>query len=280
MKFSVATSAILATRSMVTADTMPLAAVKDAKQPLSGTGLWTLQQQQLDRRLQSRTLFSGKQVLSPLSRQQLQSQQWEAAGGDGRGLLKNTTIGNKKFLRECIPQQTTNAVADVGLLSCGLGQYCLESSDSSMGGYCVSSSSRTTPTQLPGRRRQQVVGRLSIIELADLWCNRPQETGLTVDCNCTGLDFATMTGELACTFGPDCEDIGSGCGDDEAFPLCLSEEVAATLESADSYTYTSCYTQTLPLSNDRFSYCTEFAYSVADGPTCDIKVEGVACNYW
>lgn len=142
------------------------------------------------------------------------------------------------------------------------------------------SSKTTTPTQLPGRRRQQVVGRLSIIELADLWCNRPQETGMTVDCNCTGMDFATMTGELSCTFGPDCEDIGSGCADDEPFSICLSEELTATLEAVDSYTYTSCYTQTLPLSNERFSYCTEFGYSVADGPTCDMKVEGVACNYW
>ncbi|KAL3912490.1 MAG: hypothetical protein SGILL_006861 [Bacillariaceae sp.] len=169
-------------------------------------------------------------------------------------------------LKECDP--------NVGLLSCGHGKYCAESSDSSQGGYCTPENGAVT--KLPGRRRQQVVGRLSIIELADLFCNRPEETGLTVDCNCT-VDFASFSGDFSCYFGPDCTDITTGC-EDETFPLCSTEQLDATMEGPASYSYTSCYTQTLPGTSERFSYCTDFSYSEGAGPACDIQVEGVTCN--
>jgi hypothetical protein len=216
----------------------------------------TLQQRDQERRQFNKKL-QGKQGLLP---QQPFSD----------GILKNI---NKEFLRECTPASSKVSSADVGVLSCGLGQYCVESSDSSTGGYCVSQT-----TRLPGRRRQQVVGRLSIIELADLFCNRPEETGLTVDCNCT-VDFGEFSGEFTCNFGPDCADIDTGCTD-ETFPICSAEELTANLVGPDNYSYTSCYTQTLPLSNERFYYCTDFGYTAADGPTCDIQVEGVTCNSW
>jgi hypothetical protein len=257
MRFAIATSAILVPSFLAVVDSTASASTTDVK--LSEVELLTLQQN-AEKRRQTKSV-TGQQVLlsSSLDAQQRSS-----------GLLTNI---NKQTLKECSPSSSGQSHADVGVLSCGLGRYCLESSDSSTGGYCVSNKS-----QMPGRRRQQVVGRMSIIELADLFCNRPEETGLTVDCNCT-VDFSNFSGEFSCSFGPDCTEVLNGCAE-ETIPLCSTEFLDATLVGADSYNYTSCYTQLLPLSNEQFTYCTDFGYTKTDGPTCDIEVEGVRCNSW
>ncbi|KAG7374380.1 hypothetical protein IV203_013475 [Nitzschia inconspicua] len=252
MRFAIATGAVLA-QSLLPSTVGSSSPSESKSEPL------TLQQHDQRRRQNQKT--PGKQgMLHHVLLQQ--NRQSNAAAG----LMKNV---NKESLQECIPNSVDPPV-DIGVLSCGHGRYCVESSDSSSGGYCVSE------TQLPGRRRQQVVGRLSIIEIADLFCNRPEETGLSVDCNCT-VDFTNGSGEFSCSFGPDCVDVKSGCAD-ETFPLCSTEQLTAKIEGTEQYTYTSCYSQTLPLTNERFSYCTDFGYTKEDGPTCGIQVEGVPCN--
>lgn len=211
----------------------------------------------------------------------------------------------------------------IGILSCGLGQYCRESSESSLGGFCVdhvnndatnpneSSATTTTsrrshtgnpfPKQLVRQRhrRGQVVGRLSVIQLADLFCNKPNQTGLTVDCDCTGMDFQDNTGTFSCNFGPDCVELETGCEptdsgtgglaasnggtldfarDVDKFEHCTSELFTANITTESLYEYTSCYTQTMPRTNYTFTYCTDFAFNVVDGPTCNIDIGGVRCN--
>ncbi|KAL3928212.1 MAG: hypothetical protein SGARI_005109, partial [Bacillariaceae sp.] len=160
----------------------------------------------------------------------------------GSSVLKNDNKKNKNkvpsvFSNNAAAANMVECDPHVGVLSCGLGKYCAESDASSMGGHCKVQDG-TLATKLPGRRRQQVVGRLSIIELADLFCNRPDETGLTVDCNCT-VDFASFSGEFSCYFGPDCTDINTGC-EEETFPLCSTEQLDATMEGPAIVTLKLC----------------------------------------
>jgi hypothetical protein len=259
MRFTIAASAIFAHSVFGVVDSSGSAKTTIADEQVSENKLLTLQQQ--DEKGRQTNTLTGKQgfLFHKLEASQQNS-----------GLMKNI---EKETMEECTIVSSTKSQADVGVLSCGLGKYCLESSASSTGGYCVSDNSR-----MPGRRRQQVVGRMSIVELADLFCNRPEETGLKVDCNCT-MDFSNFTGDFSCDFGPDCTEILSGC-DEETFPLCSTERLDANIVGADSYSYTSCYTQLLPLSNEQFTYCTDFGYTASTGPTCEIEVEGVPCNSW
>jgi subtilisin-like proprotein convertase family protein len=67
------------------------------------------------------------------------------------GALQNTTSviqhhslrqGDESSVRECLPRQTTetvmDSVADVGILGCGMGEYCMESLDATtLGGKCI-----------------------------------------------------------------------------------------------------------------------------------------------
>ena len=218
-------------------------------------------------------------------------------------------------------------------MSCGLGQYCRESSESSLGGFCVdldadsedgsddatattvsSSSSRRASRVVSNRfpqeqqlirgghrslhyqRQDQVVGKLTVLQLADLFCNRPDESGLVLDCDCNDMDFENNTGTLSCYVGPSCTELDTGCDGGsgglsagsggaldfartvEKFDHCTTEVFTANITTESLYEYTSCYTQTMPQSNYTFSYCTDFAFNAIDGPTCDIEIEGVKCN--
>mmetsp|Transcript_19531 Transcript_19531/g.47152 ORF Transcript_19531/g.47152 Transcript_19531/m.47152 type:complete len:565 (+) Transcript_19531:132-1826(+) len=223
----------------------------------------------------------------------------------------------------------------VGILSCGFGQYCRESSESSLGGFCAdldadtedgsddttaaaissASSRRASSSRASSRfpqeqqlvrghrslhaqrqRQDQVVGRLTVLQLADLFCNRPDESGLVLDCDCNDMDFENNTGTLSCYVGPGCTELDTGCDSGsgglsaesggaldfartvEQFDHCTTEVFTANITTESLYEYTSCYTQTMPQSNYTFSYCTDFAFNAIDGPTCDIEIDGVKCN--
>jgi hypothetical protein len=210
-----------------------------------------------------------------------QQQQRQQHYYGGIGTLKNKKGAVSSTVIECTTLSSANNSnnVDVGILSCGIGKYCMESTESSLGGYCVNDDENTKRNNnIPGRRRQQVVGQLSIFELADLFCNKPETTGLKLDCNCT-VDFEAYSGEFSCYFGPECVDFTAGCEDD-TFPLCSTEKLDAIIDSKMSYTYTSCYTQTMPMVEYKFEYCTTFSFNENDGPTCDIVMGGQTCNSW
>ncbi len=183
----------------------------------------------------------------------------------------------EEVFAECDP---SDASPDVGVLSCDAGSHCAESAGSSLGGVCVQdrAHSKGGGATLPSRRRrQQVVGRLTIFEIADLFCNNAETTNVTVSCECE-VDFEAYEGQFSCYFGPECVDVGTGCEDQTEFTLCSTENLSAYMESKTSYVYTSCYAQRMPASGYSFTYCTDFGYTAADGPTCSIQVEGVTCD--
>jgi hypothetical protein len=101
---------------------------------------------------------------------------------------------------ECDPLHPTDVPhleADTGVLSCGSHEYCIESSSSSLGGYCVpeevpSSNQRTVP--MTSRRsstynamRHLQDGPLTITGLQEFFCHSDSH------CTCTSVDDQSVT---------------------------------------------------------------------------------------
>jgi hypothetical protein len=215
-------------------------------------------------------------------------------------LKPSTSIKDDTMRIECKPSSSSDPY-DFGLLYCGVDRHCKESPYSSLGGYCMDSiikENETTTTtnhnimsrrRRRRRRREQVVGQRTFFEIAELFCNESSSSEL-VSCDCSQLDFDESKGELTCYLGPYCGYYESGCttnentigGENEAdydsFSVCLSETFTGKAEDKLSYSYTSCYNQTMPATGYGFKYCTDFTFDVIYGPTCDIQVDGISCN--
>ena len=215
-------------------------------------------------------------------------------------LKPSTSIKDVTMRIECKPSSSSDPY-DFGLLYCGVDRHCKESPYYSLGGYCMDSNinenEKTTTknhnimSRRRRRRRQQVVGQRTFFEIAEQFCNASSSSSSElVSCDCSQFDFNESKGELTCYLGPYCSYSESGCttnvnniGDeDEAdydtFSVCLSETFTGKAEDKLSYSYTSCYNQTMPATGYEFNYCTDFTFDIIDGPTCDIQVDGISCN--
>jgi hypothetical protein len=281
MRFVIATSAILA-KSTLFVDAAAVSPPDDISQLLSRDQHHEEQEHIWDHLADHHAQQKTIRKKHPLINKTSQRYYAAVATAENVGPLKNKW--NEDGIIECKPLSspaTVDSAADIGVLSCGMGKYCMESSVSSLGGVCMDSDSDSLVSNLPARRRQQVVGRLSVFEVADLFCNRPDTTGLVVECNCT-VDFEAYSGEFSCNFGSteDCPDFKAGCHYETTFPLCSTEKLVASMESKTSYSYTSCYTQSMPATGYSFTYCTEFGFTEETGPTCDMTVGDERCNSW
>ncbi len=106
---------------------------------------------------------------------------------DGRsGILKNArksvTMAASEGTLEC---DATPGSPDTGILSCRDGQHCVPHTSSSVGGVCVESASSR-------RRLYQLAGDPGL-------CDPNSEGYMYFDCDCSGYDVVTGTGNIACT---------------------------------------------------------------------------------
>jgi hypothetical protein len=159
------------------------------------------------------------------------------------GALKNT---NKKV--ECDP---SSEELDVGVLSCGMGKYCEESTDSLLGGLCekveqVSSFSRI----LDGEYESY----------STYYCD-------TMNCDCDLLDRETATGKVVCNTYADC------CAPDDAF--CASTTYTINLVNDERLSWTGCYDFTVPYSR---SVCRVLGFSNDEPETCEWSVDDETCT--
>jgi hypothetical protein len=224
---------------------------------------------------------------SSMSFQRLFRRRHSDSSGVVDNLKPSKSIKDEDTIRiECKPSSSSSDPFDFGLLYCGADRHCKESPYSFLGGYCMDNiieDNETTTTNhnimsRRRRRRQQVVGQRTFFELAELFCNESNSSEV-VSCDCSQLDFNEYKGELTCYLGPYCDYIESGCNNgDDYFSVCLSETFTGKAESKLSYSYTSCYNQTMPTTGYEFNYCADFAFDVVYGPTCDVQVDGVSCN--
>jgi hypothetical protein len=175
-------------------------------------------------------------------------------GGGGPGVLKNRAIVAKNV--ECDPayphanEGDDHKEADVGILGCGIHQYCAESEVSSLGGVCVTQDSRYLQDDymLPG--------------ISSNVCDpSSEEYGTYGDCDCTNFDNAAQEGTFVCTLN-----------DDYCFApgYCGSYTIEGAIENdVESYQY--CYKLIIPAP-------TEICYGVDTTSGCTLFVAGVECT--
>ena len=153
---------------------------------------------------------------------------------------KPTSLTNSRI--ECDPTSDND---DIGLLSCGAGRYCAETSslNSSLGGVCTDQKETKDlllELKQASRRRQQVVGTKTFFQLAETFCDRNQDS-----CDCSAMDFDAYNGEFTCNFDFDCIYAASGCtnedeeDDMDTFQVCESEVFTGKAKRKYSYSYTS-----------------------------------------
>jgi hypothetical protein len=148
-------------------------------------------------------------------------------------------------LQQCDPQPTTSTnEPDVGLLSCGLGQYCAVSSDSPMGGFCVSSYDdemmiMTTAETTRDLQNDDVNSILNgIIDFCQGSTSGRSIGGGPMTCDKCTLDVAQYTGQINCTYAESCYVLGSLCPNDtDTTTFCERTSVEANLTGPDEYSY-------------------------------------------
>lgn len=186
----------------------------------------------------------------------------------------NNKGGNNSILKnfqkvECDPYaQTLEEDADVGVLSCsGDFQYCAESAESALGGYCTT----LHEDNLYHRDLQQQ--NATAIDAIAVLCNL-DENSESVTCETCTIDEAAYTGEFSCVYTQDCMKVPGLCGDNSYFDFCGTDNIKATINGMDYYNRESCFDVTTPIP---FSYCDRV---LIDGGevTCEQSINGVTCN--
>ena len=147
---------------------------------------------------------------------------------------------------ECDPESFD---PDVGILSCGIGQYCMETANSNLGGIC---SFNTSPVAAQDRTltTQPIL---------------PCSSSFPYHCDCNGFDTNTFAGSVNCTMTPlSCVD----CSD-----YCFSLDVHFEFQSSHNISSIAyCY-------NFRKPYHSVLCYHLNPNTyTCAYTINGVACS--
>jgi hypothetical protein len=149
---------------------------------------------------------------------------------------------------ECDP---TASDADVGILSCGLGKYCMEVEDSGLGGLCVEAADVERDLQVS----EPAIGD---------YCDPLSPRYGAYTCDCTNFDVASGTGSFECLFDEEyCVD--------PAYSICAIVVGAADVAMDGSYVASTCYDFFKP-----YDQSTCFEYSSTG--TCAIDFNGMQCN--
>lgn len=181
--------------------------------------------------------------------------------------------------------------ADVGILSCGEGRYCVESTGhGAPGGVCVGRKHGTgaAPASLvvragrrrhlagrPSRRRHLQAGATTVLDSLGELCNLT--AGVT--CETCAVDVDAYTATVNCTYDESCYMLGGYCGSNETMEFCETAHVMATVTGPGAYNSTLSFDVSQP---DDFTYRVTFNSTgedeTEDKPACEIEVDGVVCT--
>lgn len=145
--------------------------------------------------------------------------------------LKNL-VSNLVPAIECDP---TFSSVDVGLLSCGTGQYCAESADSLLGGICMD--------VVTGQRALQDDNSTYLSTVQSIFCEYNNAT-----CSCSGYDATAYTLDVTCAFPTSCDGQDSYCGG--SFEHCFSADQTISFLGAGLYTKSTCFKNSAPYEQD------------------------------
>ncbi|KAG7341946.1 hypothetical protein IV203_007038 [Nitzschia inconspicua] len=173
--------------------------------------------------------------------------------------LKNA--GKEEELVECDPQSED---ADVGVLSCGVGRYCVESDESKKGGLCVASHNEVD-------RGLQGGQGILLLGLYDTFCG--PESGYLDTCNCTSIDSGVYALQVDCV-GPEvCNEYTSQC--DQNATSCISYSFNFDLSAPGTYVVNRCFDDSLPYSQKT---CYQVvSYGSGQAESCVISVDDEDC---
>jgi hypothetical protein len=164
---------------------------------------------------------------------------------------------------ECDPHQDGDA--DIGVLSCGSTQYCVESNKSSLGGFC-------TPRQ--DSHDRQLQRNITALDSITLLCNLDQSSP-DVNCETCTTDEAAYTGEFSCVYTSDCVNVPGLCGDaGQSFDFCGVDNLKGVVNGQEYYHRESCFEITSPV---QFSYCDSVTIK-GEELECTQSINGVDCN--
>jgi hypothetical protein len=206
--------------------------------------------------------------------------QFSTAFNPGR-ILKNQPDAGL----ECDPTETTpsltasssrnDGAADVGILTCGVGQYCMESEESTLGGICVVNKQDSGKEAMVRDLLDELDN--TMLDGAELLCMGGEDGGVLDDLSCDTCDVNTAeyTASIDCTVQEEsCYSMGNLCNQN-SIEFCTSQTIDGIVSGEDDYSYKICYSFTKP---EDFIYCVSYT-SVPDGDlTCEMEIEGVTCN--
>jgi hypothetical protein len=164
-------------------------------------------------------------------------------------------------LQECDPGI---GEADVGVLSCGIGSYCLESDESMTGGFCAVSIDEEDRV-LQGQQLNLFDG------LYRVFCD--PAGSYSADCNCTAIDSEAYTLEVGCSRADNCTEYTSICGENTT--SCISYGFNFNLTGPGTYVVDRCFQDSLPYFQ-KTCYQT-LSYGSGDAEACVISVDDDDC---
>jgi hypothetical protein len=152
--------------------------------------------------------------------------------------------------------------ADVGILSCGLEQYCMESKDSDLGGVCVD---RDTPV-VPDRK---LFADGYYVDVAAFYCSSAGDWTDHLSCDCSKFDNNSKTGSVKCALSE------SYCFEDASCETCVKLTAEFKIGEANDYAIDWCYDFFLPYEQN---VCVEYAHNPSASADCSIDFNDVTCN--
>jgi hypothetical protein len=177
----------------------------------------------------------------------------------------NNKILQKSKPSECVPRDSDASIPDEGILSCGPGQYCIESAGSGLGGFCFKS------PELDQRALQE---NYTIIDYLLGLCTLDGENP-NVTCSVCEGDPTTYTGALDCSSLSRCAAFPGLCDNGTTTAdFCVGSSLGATISAPYIYTITNCTSLETPF---QLAYCIGYNVNV-DAVSCDVSINGVTCN--
>lgn len=186
------------------------------------------------------------------------------------GLLINTEHASQ--LQECNP---TSPHPDIGILSCGDEQLCVQASTSSLGGLCVLSTVINTSNSLGGDMNEYPDANFDLEEDETIntrgyyYCDPASPYYGFLDCDCSGFDVATQEGSFVCSYSY-CFGVLSECCEQ----TCADIQLTYVSHGNDAHTYETCYDFTTPY---RQTFC--YGQTIgSDFSACFGSFNGQACE--
>jgi hypothetical protein len=165
---------------------------------------------------------------------------------------------------ECNPE---SGDADVGVLSCGVGRYCVESDESTMGGLCVASTAEEEEED-----RVLQAEQFNLFDgLYRVFCD--PTAPYSADCNCTGIDSEAYTLEVSCSRAENCTQYISICGENTT--SCINYGFNFNLSGPGMYVVDRCFEDRLPYYQKTCYHILSYGSGVAEG--CVISVNDDDC---